>query len=53
MTTHSSILVWKILWAEEPAGLRSMGGHKESDTVEQLTLSWGFPGDASGKESTC
>jgi len=23
--THSSILVWKILWTEEPSGLQSMG----------------------------
>ena len=25
MTTHSSILVRKVLWTEEPGGLRSMG----------------------------
>ena len=25
MATHSSILVWKIPWAEEPGGLQSMG----------------------------
>ena len=25
MTTHSSILDWKILWTEEPGGLQSMG----------------------------
>ena len=24
MATHSSILVWKILWTEEPARLQSM-----------------------------
>ena len=23
--THSSILVWRIPWAEEPGGLQSMG----------------------------
>ena len=28
MATHSSILVWKILWAEEPGGLQSMGSRK-------------------------
>ena len=28
MATHSSILAWKIPWAEEP------WGHKESDTTE-------------------
>ena len=25
MTTHSSILAWRILWTEEPGGLQSMG----------------------------
>ena len=25
MATHSSILTWKIPWAEEPGGLQSMG----------------------------
>ena len=40
MATHSSILVWKIPWTEEPGG--SLGshipwGHKELDTTEQLT----------------
>ena len=24
MATHSSILAWKTLWTEEPAGLQSM-----------------------------
>ena len=24
MATHSSILVWKITWTEEPGGLQSM-----------------------------
>ena len=33
MATHSSILVWKIPWTEEPGRLQSMG-HKESDTTE-------------------
>ena len=31
--THSSILVWRIPWTEEPGRLQSMG-HKESDTTE-------------------
>ena len=30
MTTHSSILAWKISWAEEP-GSYSPWGHKELD----------------------
>ena len=38
MATHSSILAWRILWAEEPGTLQSMG-HKELDMTEQLTLS--------------
>ena len=25
MAIHSSILVWRIPWAEEPGGLQSMG----------------------------
>ena len=25
MATHSSILVWRILWTEEPGGLQSIG----------------------------
>ena len=26
--THSSILVWRILWTEEPGGLQSMGSQR-------------------------
>ena len=35
MATHSSILVWRIPWIEEPGGLQSTG-HKKSDNTEQL-----------------
>ena len=28
MTTHSSILAWKIPWAEEPGGLQSMDSQR-------------------------
>ena len=28
MTTHSSILAWKILWTEEPSRLQSMGSQR-------------------------
>ena len=35
MATHSSIPVWKIPWTEEPDGVYSPWGHKESDTTEQ------------------
>ena len=39
MATHSSILAWRIPWTEELGELHSPGGHKQSDTTEQLTLS--------------
>ena len=35
MAIHSSILVWKILWTEEPGGLQSMES-QELDTTERL-----------------
>ena len=34
MVTHSSILAWKIPWAEEPVGLHSPWGCRESYTAE-------------------
>ena len=33
MATHSSILAWKIPWAQEPSGLQSMGVAEELDTT--------------------
>ena len=30
MTTHSSILAWKISWTEEPGGLQSMGSQSQA-----------------------
>ena len=38
-STHSSILVWRIPWREEPSQLQSSGVCKESDRTEQLKLS--------------
>ena len=35
MSTHSSILAWRIPWVEEPDGLQSTG-RKESDMTERL-----------------
>ena len=32
MATHSSILAWKILWTEEPAGLYIVQGVAKSQT---------------------
>ena len=39
MTTHSSILVWRIPWTEKPGGLLSTG-LQESDTTEWLNLTY-------------
>ena len=36
MANRSSILAWKISWTEEPGGLQSMAGCKESEMTEQL-----------------
>ena len=30
MATHSSILTWRIPWAEEPGGLQSMGSQSQT-----------------------
>ena len=37
MATGSSILAWKILWAEDPGRLNFMG-LQESDTTELLSM---------------
>ena len=41
MTTHTSILAWRIPWTEEPGRLQTMGS-RDSDTTEQLvhTCAW-------------
>ena len=33
MATHSSILVWRIPWTEEPGGIQSMG-------LQRVRLNW-------------
>ena len=38
MAIHSSILVWRLPWTEEP-GSYSPRGHRESHTTERPTLS--------------
>ena len=49
MATHSSILAWKTLWAEEPGGLQPMGPLKSqtkrllSDQTSPLTMSTKSP----------
>ena len=37
MATHSRILAWETLWAEEPGRLGTSMGMQESDTTEQLS----------------
>ena len=40
MTTHSSILAWRIPWTEEPGGLQSTVSQRvEHDWVTSLSLS--------------
>ena len=34
MTTHSSILAWRIPWTEKPGGLHSPWGGKKLDMTE-------------------
>ena len=49
MTTHSSILAWRVPWTEEPGGLQSMGsqrvGHdlpaKRQFNQIAMNLGWG------------
>ena len=43
MANHSSFLAWRIPWTEEPDGLYSPWGHKESDMTERL-IQWEFDG---------
>ena len=38
MTTHSSILAWRIQWAKELGRLRTVHGVAESDTTQRLSL---------------
>ena len=38
MTTHSSILAWKIPWAEEPGGLQSVRVAKSQTQLNWLSM---------------
>ena len=50
MTTHSSILAWRIPWTEEPVRLQSLGC-KESDTTgSNLALMHGRDKEEGGPE---
>ena len=37
MTTHSSILAWRITWTEEPGRLAAVHGFAKSQTLKQLS----------------
>ena len=39
VATHSSILAWKIPWAEEPGGLQFMGSQRVHRTEDWAQLS--------------
>ena len=54
MVTHSSILVWKTPWTEEPGRLQSMGS-LESDTTERLHFhfSLSYIGEGNGNPLQC
>ena len=39
MSTHSSILAWRIPFSEKPGGLQPVRSQRRSDVTERLTLS--------------
>ena len=55
MAPHSSTIVWKIPWTEEPGRLQSMGsqrvGHNWSTSLSLSGSPEGFPCGSAGKES--
>ena len=59
MANHSSTLAWKIPWTEKPGRLQSTGlkrvGHDWATSLSLSfhSLSQGFSGGTSGKETTC
>ena len=53
MTTHSSILAWRIPWTEEPGGLQSTGSQKVGhDWATSLSLSYSTSLDSARLFST-
>ena len=40
MTTHSSVLVWEILWTEEPGGPQSMGSQRVGHGLVTRPQQW-------------
>ena len=43
MTTHSSVLAWRIPWTEEPGGLQSMGSQRVRHHRAHMPVSQGAP----------
>ena len=43
MATHSSILAWRIPWAEEPGGLQSMGSQRVGHDFTFAFTDWMRP----------
>ena len=41
MATHSSILVWRIPWTEEPGRLQVMGSHRIGHKLKRLSMHTG------------
>ena len=39
MATHSTLLAWRVPWTEEPGGLHSLWGRKESDRTKRACIS--------------
>ena len=42
MATHFSTLAWKILWAEEPGGLQSVGSQRVGHLLKDFTFTFHF-----------
>ena len=53
MATGSSILTWRIPRTEEPGGLYSPWGRKESDMTEQLSMRTGTKMEVFGVHRIC
>ena len=43
MTSHPSIIVWKIPWTEEPGRLQSMGLQRVRHDLVTITMAHVFP----------
>ena len=48
MTTHSSILAWRVLWTEEPGELQSMGSQRVRQRCTAVTQREGMGREEGG-----